>query len=182
MTSTARLLVALVCVLLMAACDDEGATTIVPGGPDCFLIYSDLRPDWVVDFAENITTAVFDCDAIPMFAGTPISVTTAAVLYPNVLVNASDQSTSFQVLGDLGPFAPAGSELIAAVEADTCLALIQIWENDDNAYLHCIGTLDRSARAILASCDSASFDPNRDGAIDVTCALPTIDVAVTIGP
>jgi hypothetical protein len=166
-------------MLALVACSDD-TTTVVD--LDCGLIYSDLRTDWVVDFTQNVSTTLAGCDADASSNGDPLDVDTAAVTYGDVLVTASNDSASFQVLGDIDVSAPV-SELIAGIHADTCLALVQVWEDDDNAYVQCIGTLNRGSGVIQATCDSAAVSSAGDGVIDTTCALiSSIGATISILP
>jgi hypothetical protein len=148
-------------------CEDEGDTIIVDG-LDCGLIRNDLIGDWVVSFVAGVTT-LLNCDDVPPSDGIAVGVTAGSVTYSNVSVVASVSSTSFVVFSD----GPNGlpDELIGSVEADSCLALVQIWENDDDAWMQCIGTFDRSNGTIRATCDSADLETTGDRAPDVACDL-----------
>jgi len=165
-------------MVVLIGCSDENTTVV---DLDCGLIYTDLRTNWVVDYATNISTSLVLCDDAA-FNNDPLDVDTAAATYPDVLVNASNDSAAFQVLGDIDISAPA-NELIAGVNADTCLALIQAWEDDDNAYVQCIGTLNRGSGVIQATCDSAAVSAAGDGVIDSTCALNvSFNATITVLP
>jgi hypothetical protein len=163
---------------LLAGCDDTEEITNVLG-LDCGLIASDLRGDWTVtlDAAARSTT---NCDVDPMGNdGTPISTSSTPTTYPDVFVFASDESTSFQVTG--GP----ANELIVSVEADSCLALAQIWEDDENAYLICVGTFDIPSQSFSATCDSVELDLDLVGDMvaDESCDLnASIQASIGVTP
>lgn len=176
-----RLLFLLACLaVVLPGCDDENATIV---NFDCGMIFADLRTDWTVDFQSSINTTVTACDNGGTHNGDPLSVSTAPVTYGDVLVTASNDSASFAVEGDLGAFSPAGPELVAAAEVDTCIVFFQVWEDDDDAYVHCIGRLDINTGLLPATCDSAAVDGNLDGVPEETCDLQTsLNVTVDIGP
>jgi hypothetical protein len=155
------------CLGLLTGCSNDETTNIV--GLDCGLVRFDLTGDWVVDFALGTRTLV-NCD-VPAFDGTSVSVSGAPVTYSNVTVFGSDESASFQVLADLDPLADPTEELVGAVEADSCLALFRVWDDDDETYIQCLGTFSRSSQTIPASCDSVEVDLSADGVIDATCDL-----------
>lgn len=135
-------------------CTTNEGDTIVVDGLDCGLIRNDLIGNWVVSFLDGVRTVV-NCDD-PSYDNIAVDVTAGSITYANVSVFASPSSTSFLV-SSYGPN-NLPDELIASVEADSCLALVQIWENDDAAWMQCIGTLDRANGTIGAVCDSADLD------------------------
>jgi len=155
-------------------CTQEGDTTIVVDGLDCGLIRNDLIGDWTVSFVPAGTTLV-NCEDVPSSDGTLVDVTAGPVTYSNVSVIASASSTSFLVLSG---GANRSDELVGSVEADSCLALVQIWENDDGAWMQCIGTFDRTNGTIQAVCDSADLDtPGGLVACDLNTSL-FVDILV----
>jgi len=163
----ASLLLVVPLLLLAAGCDESG-DTIVVNGLDCGLIRNDLFGDWTVTFIAGNAVLV-NCEDLA-FNGTPVDVNSVTTVYSNISVVASPSGASFDVRGS-GPDLP--NELMASVEADSCLALVQKWENDDGGWVQCIGTLDLGARAISASCDSMDLDTDLipDGFADVACDL-----------
>jgi hypothetical protein len=161
------LIVLALCLCLLPGCDEEGDTIIVDG-LDCGLIRNDLLGDWVVTFLDGARTVV-NCDDDPPSDGAPIVVDSGSVTYDSVSVVASASSTSFVVFSD-GPNDLA-DELIGTVEADSCLALVQIWENDEDAWVQCIGTFDPVNRILGAVCDSVDLETTGDRAPDVACDL-----------
>ncbi len=167
-------------VVVLAGCNDSSTTVV---DLDCGLVYTDLRTDWVVNYASTVNTSLALCDDLPLpsaYDGDLLDVTLATYTYTNVQVTAN--GVGFQVTGDIDVSAPA-SELVADVAADTCLAFVQIWENDDNAYVQCIGTLTRSTGIIYATCDSAAVSSAGDGIIDATCDLnASFNATIAIAP
>jgi hypothetical protein len=172
---------------LLTACE-EGATLIVNNeGLDCLLERFDLTGTWDVRFDAESSTALFNCDN-GLFNGLPVGVDRSLKTYGGVSVLGSVESTSFVVVGDrTGPGNDVqADELIASVEADSCLAFLRIWEADDNVYFQCIRTLNRDTSTIAASCDSAEVDDNTDGSVDDVCDLddtppsdiPTVTVTI----
>lgn len=135
-------------------------------GLDCGLIRDDLDGDWTVSFVPESAFLV-DCE-VPAYDGTIVDVSNIATDYTGISVVASLSGAGFDVReSDANP----PDELIASVEADSCLALVQTWENDDGGWVQCIGTLDRSAHAIPALCDSMDLDTDLNGSPDVACNL-----------
>jgi hypothetical protein len=161
-----RLAALTVCLGFGLGCTEEG-DTIVVDGLDCGLIRNDLLGDWNVSFVPGGAT-LLNCDDA-LFDGTLVSLTAGPVSYANVSVFASASSTSFLILFD-DPGTPQ-DDLIGSVEADSCLALVQLWEDDDGAWMQCIGTFDRSNRTLGVVCDSADLDSDGNGSPDVACDL-----------
>jgi hypothetical protein len=177
-----RLLVILSLVVglgLLTACEE--GDTLVFNGIDCGLERLDLIDTWQVQFSPAASTTLANCDN-GLFNGDPVDVDLSTKTYAGVGVSGSVESTSFVVIGDRtdgGNDGTQGTELLASVEADSCLTLIRIWEADDNVYLQCLGTFDRGSRTISASCDSVEVVDD-DGAvfIDDVCDLDSI---LTVG-
>ena len=161
------LLTLTLCLGLALGCTEEG-DTIVVDGLDCGLIRNDLIGDWVVSFAAGGATLV-NCDDAPSSDGRLVNVAAGSVTYGNVSIFASASSTSFLALFD-GPSNPQ-AELIGSVEADSCLALVQIWEDDDEDWMQCNGTFDRSNGTLSAVCDSVDLDTDLNGTADASCDL-----------
>lgn len=155
-------------LVLLTGCDDEGDTIIVDG-LDCGLIRAELTGDWVVNYTDSVR-ALENCSD-PGLNGTTITVTATPIVFPGVLVFGSGGSAGFQVVGD-GPDPSFSTELVANVEADSCLALVNIWESAETAFLHCLGTFDRIDLSLFTFCDSAEIDPDPDdGTPGETCDL-----------
>lgn len=160
-------IVALPLLLIATGCEEEG-DTIVVNGLDCGLVRQDLFGDWAVTFVPSSAFLV-NCDN-SSFNNRSVNVDSLTIVYTDVIAFASPSGASFDVRGS-GPDLP--NELMVSVEADSCLALVQKWENDDGGWIQCIGTLDRSAHAIPALCDSMDLDTDvpPDGFPDVACDL-----------
>ena len=153
-------------LLGLAGCDDEGDTINV-NGLDCGLIRDQLKGNWTVQYAAAARTLVNCDDATD--DGTPVDVVAGTANYTTSSVTASGSSTSFVVFAE-GPFA-LGNELMANVEADSCLGLVQIWEDDDSGWVQCIGTADLVSRTLSVVCDSFDLDTDLDGFPDNACGL-----------
>jgi len=154
-------------LLIATGCTEEGDTVVV-NGLDCGLVREDLFGDWALTFIQGNPVLV-NCDD-PAYNGTIVDVNDFTTVYTGVLAFASPSGASFDVVGS-GP--DLRNELMASVEADSCLALVQKWESDDAGWIQCIGTLDRSAHAIPTLCDSMDLDTDLvpDGFPDVACDL-----------
>jgi hypothetical protein len=160
-----------VCLGLTQACTNEGDTVIVNNGIDCGLIRNDLLGDWDVTIHGPDSTTLINCDDGGISDGTTVSVTGAVRTYPDVTVFAAPESTSFVVLGGgLVPVRP--DELKANVEADSCLALVQVWNDAAGAWIQCIGEFDVGNYSIpFAVCDSADLDQDPYSDPDVACDM-----------
>jgi len=62
-------------------------------------------------------------------------------------------------------------EIIASIEADSCLAMVQTWEDAEQGYVQCIGTADLTNHLLNVVCDSFDLDTDADGAGDTSCTL-----------
>jgi hypothetical protein len=150
-------------------CTEEGDTIIV-NGLDCGLIRNDLILDWVVTFDTlPSASALSNCDGATPGGVTSVTVNGTPVTYFDVTVIASPSSSSFVVFAD-GPNL-LSEELVASIEADSCLALVQVWQNPESGWVQCFGTFDRSNGTIPIFCDSMEFDSNADRIPDVACDL-----------
>ncbi|MFQ5876296.1 MAG: hypothetical protein ACE5JH_01190 [Acidobacteriota bacterium] len=175
------LLLLAACAACLVGCDDEG-DTIIMSGLDCGLVRADLNGVWRVQFAFSSRTLVNCGD--PLNDNRALNLAGIPVDYDQISVFGSDESASFQVLGDrsLGDDPSVGVELIAGVEADSCLALFQAWETDDRVYVVCIGTVELSGSAPFIStfCDSAEIDDDADGTPEDTCDISS-SIPVEVG-
>lgn len=154
-------------LLLATGCEESGDTVYV-NGLDCGLIREDLFGDWALTFVPG-NAIIVNCDD-PSFNNTPLDVNGVTTVYDSIIAFVSPSGASFDVIGS-GP--ELNNELMASVEADSCLAVVQKWETDEGAWVQCLGTLDRSAHAIPARCDSVDLDTSvpLDGVPDVACDL-----------
>ena len=171
-------LLAIILPALLTACSDE--QTVIFEGLDCGLIRADLTGDWVVTFAPGVRT-LENCDN-PALNGTVVSAVGTPLQFPGVLVVGSGGSAGFQVFGD-GPDPVFTNELFANVEADSCLALVNVWVAGTNSgFFQCIGTFDPVSLLFLTFCDSVEIDADPDDAFfgdtcDLSASL-TADVEI----
>jgi len=156
----------------LAACNDSGRTTnVFNNGVDCGLVRDDLVGSWSVTVVAG-TRSFTNCTG----TGSSGSVTTSGspITYSNVTVTANT-SAAFPEGGVgytvIGAGVNRSDELIANLEADSCLAQFQVWFNADKAYVQCLGTFDRSTLSIAANCDSAESDSDGNGTVDTFCSL-----------
>lgn len=159
----------------LAACEDEGDTINV-NGLDCGLIRDQLVGVWTVSYAPAARTLV-NCDDAA-FDGSAVSVLAGTSSYTTNRVFGSPSSTSF-VANATGPFL-LDNELMANVEADSCLGLVQVWEDDEGGWVQCIGTADLGIRIINVICDSFDLDTDLDGFADTACGLNG-SITATVG-
>jgi len=160
------LAVATLLAMTLAACGDSNTTNVVVNGIDCGLIRLDVAGDWVVTYTPGAAVTI-NCDD-PAWNNSVVDVTGFSTVYPDVVSFASPSGVSFNVVG-AGP--NRANELLASVEADSCLALVQTWEEDDKGWVQCIGTMDLASNLIGGVCDSFDLDTDGDGAADVACDL-----------
>jgi len=162
---------AAVAVLLagfLSGCDRTNGDTIVVNGLDCGLVRADLTGTWTVTFSAAGATLT-NCQNAT-FNGTAVGVGSGSTQYSvGQDVIASPSGSAFTALG-VGPNALA-NELMASVEADSCLALVQVWDQTDKGWVQCLGTLDRTTRLISTVCDAMDLDTNADGQPDNACDL-----------
>lgn len=150
----------------LAGCNDEGDTVNV-NGLDCGLIRDQLVGDWSVSYAPAVRT-LQSCDDASS-NGSQVNVVAGTAGFTTNRVYASPSSTSF-VVSAVGPIG-LDNELMANVEADSCLALVQVWEDDEGGWLQCIGTADLVNRFLNVVCDSFDLDTDLDGFPDNACGL-----------
>jgi hypothetical protein len=170
--STDRLVWRPAAVALMAlgalSCQSNGdTTTIVVDGLDCGLIRANLVGNWTVTYTPG-SVLTQGCDN-PAYNGILVTVSGASIVYANPTVYASPTGAAMNVVGP-GPFGKP-NELMAAVEADSCLSLVQTWEDDESGWVQCFGTADLTNRVFNVICDSFDIDSDNNGAADVACDL-----------
>jgi hypothetical protein len=171
---------------LLPGCNQNGDTTRIINNTvsDCGLIRSDLRSTWAVTIEHVTPLTLQDCTGTaPGLSSTAVTSSGGVINFTNVDVFGSDGSTSFRIQAD-GADAAQPLELDAIVQADSCLALVRVWDFDDTKhfYFQCIGTLDIPSGTISGSCDSAEVDSNGDQSTDTSCSLsasPGMAVSVT---
>jgi len=152
---------------LLGSCTTQQGDTILVNGLDCGLVRADMAGNWVVTFIADSATTV-NCDNPPQ-NGATVSVSPATVVYANAVAFPGPSGASFNA-NAFGPNSRP-NELMASVEADSCLALVQLWQEVAHGWVQCIGTLDRQTRLISGVCDAIDLDTNSDGAADVACDL-----------
>jgi hypothetical protein len=161
---------ALLALLLggLAGCNNnDNGDTVNINGLDCGLIRDQLWGNWTVSYVA-MQRNLLHCDNAT-FDGTVIDVGAGTANFATNTVTAAGGSTSFTAFAD-GPIG-LSNELMANIEADSCLSLVQIWEDDDSGWLQCIGTADLSTRLFGVVCDSFDLDTDADGAADTACSL-----------
>jgi hypothetical protein len=151
----------------LAGCNDNSGDTINVNGLDCGLVRDDLFGTWTVGYSQAART-LMNCDN-GTFNGTTVSVVAGTNNFDTVTVIASPGSTSFTA-NARGPVG-LDNELMANIEADSCLALVQIWEDAEGGWVQCIGTADLANRLLNVICDSFDLDTDADGAADTACSL-----------
>jgi len=192
MPRTPALLLLIVACLGAAACGDQ-VTQITNTGTDCGLVRSDLTgatSTWNLQYASTPSSTVSNCVCeqggcvASDYEGDTVDVTFNIATYSPVSVFGSEQSSSYQVIGDRsdgGLDAAVPAELAGSVEADSCLGLFRVWEKNDKAFLVCLGTFNTNTQTLAASCDSIEWDRDLDGIIDATCDVDTL-IDVAAGP
>ena len=166
----ARLVRTAVLVLGVASfgsCTTHDTTTVVVNGLDCGLVRTDMAGNWSITFLPDSAT-LQNCDN-PVANGTIVNVSGGTVTYANAIAYASPSGASFNAVAS-GPNSRP-NELLASIEADSCLALVQSWQEGDRGWVQCLGTLDRTTRLIGGVCDSIDLDLNLDGAPEIACDL-----------
>jgi hypothetical protein len=171
------LLAATLAALALPACGDTTNTTVVVNGLDCGLIRLDVAGDWAVAFTAGAAVTV-NCDD-PSRNNTLVDVTGFSLVYPDVVSFASPSGASLNVVG-AGP--NRANELLASVEADSCLALVQTWVEGAQGWVQCFGTMDLATNLIGGVCDSFDLDTDADGAADVACDLDHSLLSTTVTP
>lgn len=164
----------------LLGCDRTNGDTIVVNGLDCGLVRADLTGTWTVTFLAAGSTLT-NCQNAS-FNGTAVGVSSGPTAYTvGQEVIASPSGSAFTALG-VGPNALA-NELMASVEADSCLALVQVWDQTDKGWVQCLGTLDRTTRIIGTVCDAMDLDTNADGQPDNACDLSaSFQASVVLSP
>jgi hypothetical protein len=169
------LLVLLVGTGLLAGCNDSGnTTTIINQGLDCGLIRDDLIGDWTIDITAA-TRDLQNCTGLtPGISGTSVTLDNLPGDYAGMDVFGSDGSTSFKISGDRtdsGDDLSTDPEVTGTVQADSCLALLRVWDQDEALFIQCIGTFTISNGTLSGGCDSVEIDSDIDGQLDTSCSL-----------
>ena len=169
--------VILLVTVFAVACNDSGNTTIINEGIDCLLVRDHLIGTWTVDLA-TATPSLQDCTGRAPGLTTTLTTIDFPATYANADIFGSDGSTSFKVLADRsdtpGDDATQPVELTGTVQADSCLAMIRVWDQTNDLYFQCIGAFAISNGTISnGGCDSAEIDSDADGQLDTSCSLST---------
>ena len=175
MRTPITLLAILVGTVLMAGCNDSGnTTTIINQGIDCGLIRDDLVGNWTIDMAAASRTLQNCTGAAPGNDNRIVTLDNLPGDYAGMDVFGSDGSTSFRIGGDRTDFGddPAASpEVTGTVQADSCLALLRVWDADETLFVQCIGTFTISNGTLSGACDSVEIDSDIDGFPETSCSL-----------
>ena len=166
---------------LTVSCNDSGNTTIV-NGLDCQLVRDNLVGTWSVNLEAGSRTLQNCTGLAPGLNGFGVGTNDFPATYSPMDVFGSDGSTSFRLQADRtdGNNAPRDPELTGSVQADSCLAMVRVWDRTDDLFFQCIGTFDLSNFTLSGACDSAEIDTDVDGQLDTSCSLST-DVSFAAG-
>jgi hypothetical protein len=148
-------------------CTTQEGDTIVVNGLDCGLVRADMAGNWSVTYVADSATTV-NCDN-PAEDNATVSVGAGTVIYANAVAFPGAAGATFTAIA-AGPNA-LPDELVASIEADSCLALVQIWNQGAHGWVQCVGTLDRNSHLIGGICDAIDLDTNSDGTADTACDL-----------
>jgi hypothetical protein len=152
---------------LLGSCTTQQGDTILVNGLDCGLVRADLAGNWSVTFVADAATTV-NCD-VPAHNNLLVSESPGTVVYANAFAYPGASGASFSA-NAAGPN-NLSNELMASVDADSCLALVQVWNQGAGGWVQCVGTLDRQNRLIASVCDAIDLDTDSNGAGDVACDL-----------
>ena len=161
--------------LSLIGCSDD--VTEVFQIVDCGLERLDLVGTWTVDFPVPLEKAtLFNCSG-PGPSPTTVTAGPPPIPFNDISVFASAANVGFR-------FEDLGNLLDGNVEADSCLMLISLFDQDEFQFLQCFGTFDRPSGVMLGGCDSTSVvDPLDFSTVRADCDLdPILGVTVTITP
>jgi len=170
---------------LAVSCNDNGNTTII-NGLDCNLVRDDLVGTWVVNLGSGSRT-LQNCTSVisplpPGVNGATVATNDFPATYFPMDVFGSQGSTSFGLQADRTDSNndTRNPELTGSVQADSCLAMVRVWDRTDQLFFQCIGTFNRTNLTLSGTCDSAEIDFNVDGQLDTSCSLSS-DVTFAAG-
>jgi hypothetical protein len=166
---------------LAVSCNSNGDTTIV-NGIDCNLVRDDLVGAWTVNLGAGSRT-LQNCTGIDVgLNGSGVGTNNFPATYSPMDVFGSDGSTSFRLQADRSSSGndTRDPELTGSVQADSCLAMVRVWDSTDQLFFQCIGTFNRSNLTLSGACDSAEIDSDVDGQLDTSCSLSS-DVSFAAG-
>jgi hypothetical protein len=166
----------------LPGCDNANKTTIINQGLDCGLVRNNLIATWQVSVTAS-TRTLLNCGN-PAADNTSVDLTGGVVSYTPVTVQGADTAVTFVVTGDridAGNDTNVSPELLASVEADSCLAMFRVWDKANTLFVRCIGTLDRGLETINpAACDSVEIG-DASGNVQYACDLSnTVSASVNI--
>lgn len=175
MRTRITLLALLAGTALLAGCNDSGnTTTIINQGLDCGLIRDDLIGDWTFDIT-SATRTLQNCTGLdPGISGTGVLLNNFPGDFAGMDVFGSDGSTSYKISGDrtdVGDDPSIDPEVTGTVQADSCLALLRVWDEDEALFIQCIGTFTIINQTLSGGCDSVEIDSDVDGQLDTSCSL-----------
>ena len=178
-TQLTLLLALILGTTLLAGCDD-GNTTIINQGLDCELIRDNLVGDWTIDISSGSRTLQNCTGMAPGISGTIVTISNFPGVYAGMDVFGSDGSTSFKIVGDrtdVNEDPTVDAEVTGTVQADSCLALLRVWDSDEDLYVQCIGSFTIFNGTLSGACDSVEIDSDVDGQLDTSCSL-SLDLAI----
>ena len=166
---------------LAISCNDNGNTTII-NGLDCNLVRDDLVGSWVVNLGAGSRTLQNCTGLAPGSNGSVVATNDFPGTYSPMDVFGSDGSTSFRLQADRSDANndTRNPELTGSVQADSCLAMVRVWDRTDQLFFQCIGTFSRNNLTLSGTCDSAEIDSDVDGQLDTSCSLNS-DVTFAAG-
>jgi len=171
---------------LLASCNSSGnSTTIINQGLDCGLVRDNLIGTWNISLGLGIPSLQNCSGTAPGLNGTSITTGDFPATYAGVDIFGSDGSTSYKILADRTDGkndVTTTDELDGTVQADSCLALVRVWDRTDALYIQCIGTLKLTNGTVSGSCDSVEIDSDGIGGLDTSCSLSTtvsFDASIT---
>jgi hypothetical protein len=175
MKCLAHAIVLLVAVSAVACTDNN--TTVVNQGLDCFLIRNDLVGSWTVTLG-SLTPSLQNCTGIDLTRNNTLAGTNDfPATYGSMDVFGSDGSTSFKLQADRSGPGDDASQLVeftGSVQADSCLAIVRVWDQTDALYFQCIGTFTISNQTLSGACDSAEIDSDANGQLDTSYSLSNV--------
>ena len=171
---------------LLVSCNSSGnSTTIINQGIDCGLVRDNLIGTWNISLGLGVPSLQNCSGTAPGLNGTPITTGDFPATYAGVDIFGSDGSSSYKVLADRTDSKNDGlvtDELNGTVQADSCLALVRVWDKTDALYIQCIGTLKITNGTVSGSCDSVEIDSDGIGGLDTSCSLSStvsFDASIT---
>jgi hypothetical protein len=158
---------------LTIRCSSNNGSTTVVNGLDCQLIRDNLVGTWEVHL-QPVNRLLQNCTGLaPGLNGTGVVTDDFPATYSPMDVFGSDGSTSFKLQADRNDLnnAPRDPELTGSVQADSCLAMVRVWDRTDALFYQCIGTFNIGNLTLSGACDSTEIDTDVDGQLDTSCSL-----------